>query len=125
MRLRDKVAVITGATRGIGKEIAEKYAKEGAKVVIIGLTEEETRGCVGDFKEKGYQAYGYKMDVSNKKEVEETFGSIIYELGTIDILVNNAGITADAQLYKMTEEQHWQPPIGRAHTKPPQHPLIQ
>lgn len=105
MRLKDKVAVITGSTRGIGKAIAQKYAGEGAKVVIIGLSNDEIQASMEDFKANNQQVYGYKMDVTKKAEVEEVFARIISELGTIDILVNNAGITADAQLYKMTEDQ--------------------
>ncbi|KAB3530863.1 3-oxoacyl-ACP reductase FabG [Alkaliphilus serpentinus] len=105
MRLKDKVAIVTGSTRGLGRAIAEKYALEGAKVVIIDRNEEPLATAVKEMKEKYNEIYGYVMDVTNRPQVKEVFAKIVEELGTVDILVNNAGITADAQLYKMTDDQ--------------------
>ncbi|SDJ87320.1 3-oxoacyl-[acyl-carrier-protein] reductase [Natronincola ferrireducens] len=105
MRLKDKVALITGSTRGIGRAIAEKYAEEGAKVILIDRSGKGLDKAMGEMKAKYGVAYGYVMDVTNRSQVQEVFAKIIEDLGTIDILVNNAGITADAQIYKMADEQ--------------------
>ncbi|MDR5659923.1 3-oxoacyl-[acyl-carrier-protein] reductase [Serpentinicella sp. ANB-PHB4] len=105
MRLQGKVAFITGSTRGLGRAIAERYAEEGATVVINDRSAESVDAVVAELKEKFPNVAGFAMDVTDRKGVEDTFNKIVEQFGTIDILVNNAGITADAQLYKMTEEQ--------------------
>lgn len=105
MRLKDKVAVVTGSTRGLGRAIAERYAEEGARVVLIDRSGDTLQGAVAEMKEKYNQVYGYVMDVTDRQQVRSVFQQIVEDLGTVDVLVNNAGITADAQLYKMTDEQ--------------------
>ncbi|SES82166.1 3-oxoacyl-[acyl-carrier-protein] reductase [Natronincola peptidivorans] len=105
MRLKNKVAVVTGSARGIGKSIAEKYAAEGARIVLVDRSLEDVEKTIKEMKESYSEVYGYGMDVTDRSQVQQVFERIAKELGTVDILVNNAGITADAQMYKMTGEQ--------------------
>jgi 3-oxoacyl-[acyl-carrier protein] reductase len=104
MTLKDKVAVITGGSRGLGKAIAKRFAEEGATVVITATKEGKLRSTADELCALG-SVEGVVMNVSQFDEVQEKIGSIIEKYGRVDILVNNAGITADAQLAKMTEEQ--------------------
>jgi 3-oxoacyl-[acyl-carrier protein] reductase len=105
MRLKDKVAIITGSTKGIGMETAKTFAREGAKVVICGTRENAIKEVVEEIKSTGAQAIGFKVDVSKRAQVDEMVSEVKKAWGRVDILVNNAGITADAMLRKMTEEQ--------------------
>ena len=104
MRLKGKVAMVTGSSRGIGNAIAKKYLEEGAKVILIDRDEEGVMKSIEDMKQYG-DAVGYAMDVTDRARIAEVFESVVKDHGTLDILVNNAGITQDAQMYKMTEEQ--------------------
>lgn len=92
MRLKDKVAIVTGAASGIGKKIAETFAKEGAKVVIADLHLDSAKTAAQAIIEKGGKAMGIKMDVTNESEVDEGVANVIKQFGDIDILVSNAGI---------------------------------
>jgi 3-oxoacyl-[acyl-carrier protein] reductase len=105
VRLKDKVAIITGSTKGIGMETAKTFAREGAKVVICGTRENAIKEVVEEIKSTGAEALGFKVDVSNRTQVNEMVAEVKKAWGKVDILVNNAGITADAMLKKMTEEQ--------------------
>jgi 3-oxoacyl-[acyl-carrier protein] reductase len=105
MRLKDKVAVITGSTKGIGKETAKTFSREGAKVVIVGTNKDALQATVEEIKAAGGEALGFIVDVSKRASVDEMVAGVKTAWGRIDILVNNAGITADAMLKKMTEEQ--------------------
>lgn len=105
MRLKDKVAIITGSTKGIGMETAKTFAREGAKVVICGTRENAIKEVVEEIKSTGAEALGFKIDVSKRTQVDEMVAEVKKTWGRVDILVNNAGITADAMLRKMTEEQ--------------------
>lgn len=105
MRLKDKIALITGGGSGIGKETALKFAKEGARLVICDLNLDVINETVKELEKLGATVKGYKVDVTNRKEVEDLIENVIDEFSRIDILVNNAGITQDATLAKMTEEQ--------------------
>jgi 3-oxoacyl-[acyl-carrier protein] reductase len=105
LRLKDKVAIITGSTKGIGMETAKTFAREGAKVVICGTRENAIKEVVEEIKAMGAEAIGFKVDVSKRAQVDEMVAGVKQAWGRIDILVNNAGITADAMLKKMTEEQ--------------------
>ncbi len=107
MKLKDKVAVITGGARGIGKSAVVKFCQEGAKVVIWDLREDEGLNLEKELNQKGYFCKFQKVNVTNFQSVEDATKQIINELNQIDILINNAGITRDATLLKMTEEQ-WQ-----------------
>ncbi|MEY8416634.1 3-oxoacyl-[acyl-carrier-protein] reductase [Tissierella praeacuta] len=105
MRLKDKVALITGGGSGIGRETAYKFAKEGAEIIIWDLNIDEALNTVEEIEKLGCKAKAYKVDVVNKAEVERNMEAVKKEFSKIDILVNNAGITMDAILLKMTEEQ--------------------
>lgn len=92
MRLKDKVAVVTGAASGIGKKIAETFAKEGAKVVIADLNLDQANAAAKEIADKQGKAMGVKMDVTNESDVDQGIAQIIKAYGDIDILVSNAGI---------------------------------
>lgn len=92
MKLKGKVAVVTGAGRGIGFAIASRFAAEEAKVVIIDLREEDVKEAVEKIKKQGGEAYGFQGDVTSKERVEEIVNQVLKKFGTVDVLVNNAGI---------------------------------
>ena len=102
MRLEGKVAIVTGAARGLGKGIAKKLAQEGAKVVIadMGSTEE----AVAEIKAEGGEAVGFSVNVSEEAEMIALVKFAVDTYGTLDIMVNNAGINRDGMLHKMTKE---------------------
>ena len=103
--LNGKTAVVTGASRGIGKAIALRLAREGADVAIIYCGSEEKAKLVKqDIIDFGVRCESYKCDVSDYDESETVVKQIIDEFGGIDILVNNAGITRDKLVLQMTEE---------------------
>ncbi|PSL51367.1 3-oxoacyl-[acyl-carrier-protein] reductase [Salsuginibacillus halophilus] len=105
MKLQNKIALITGGARGIGAATAEKFASEGASIILADLNEEDVQKTAEELKAKGYQAEGRAVNVTNKDDVEALVQGVQSDYGQIDALVNNAGITSDAQLLKMTEEQ--------------------
>ena len=104
MRLTDKVAVITGAARGIGKAIAKRFVSEGATVIITDINATPLYHAVDELGAVG-KTEGSLMNVTKYDSVQSIMGDIIKKYSRIDILVNNAGITADAMLAKMTEQQ--------------------
>lgn len=105
MRLEGKVAIITGAGSGIGRATSIKFAQEGAKVVAVDVNVDGINETVKEIEQIGGVARGYKMDVTNRSEIEEVVEKTVKEFGKLDVLVNNAGITKDSTLKKMTEEQ--------------------
>ncbi len=104
-RLENRVALITGGAQGIGRAIAERFAAEGAKVVIIDVVEAKASATADALKAEGGDAMALVCDVTDRAQVEQTVQNVLDAYGTIDILCNNAGITRDARLVKMTEEQ--------------------
>ena len=92
MKLKDKVAVVTGSASGIGKKIAETFASEGAKVVIADLNENDAKKTAEEISAKKGKAMAVKMDVTNESEVDKGIAEVIKQFGNIDILVSNAGI---------------------------------
>lgn len=92
MKLEGKVAVITGAASGIGKEIALTYAREGARIAIADLDLEAAELAAAGMRDAGHQALGVGMDVANEAQVEAGIEAVVAQWGGIDILVSNAGI---------------------------------
>ena len=90
-KLKDKVAIITGASKGIGEGIARVFARYGAKLVLVARGEEVLE-LARDLTEQGYTAFGVRTDVSDQKSVDAMVQAAVDTYGTIDILVNNAGI---------------------------------
>ena len=104
MRLKNKIAIVTGGSRGIGKAVSELFAKEGATVIIMDLLEQGQ--AVADNINAGQgKAEYYSVSVTDKVAVEDLFEQIKTKYGKIDILINNAGITRDRTLEKMSEEE--------------------
>jgi 3-oxoacyl-[acyl-carrier protein] reductase len=104
--LEGKTALITGASRGIGKAIARKFALEGASIAITNITEdEEFLNAVDELKALNVMAKGYVSNAASYEDSQRIAGEVINDFGKIDILVNNAGITKDALLMRMTEDQ--------------------
>lgn len=101
MLLENKVAIVTGASRGIGKAIALKLAGEGARVLLTARTEKDLLLGKKEIEEKGGKADFYTLDVRNESEVKNTVDAIIQKYGVIDILVNNAGISREMPLTEM------------------------
>ncbi len=104
--LDNKVVLITGASRGIGKAIAEECVKQGAKVAFTYLSsEEKARLLEAELSANGGVAKGFKSDASNFDQAQTLVDQVVEVFGTVDVLVNNAGITRDTLLLRMTEEQ--------------------
>lgn len=104
-KLEDKVAVVTGAARGIGAGIAKRLKEEGAVVAVLDMDQEQAEEIARELDPTGEKVFAMKCNVADKKEVDKVFGSVIEKYGKVDILVNNAGITRDAIFHKMTKEQ--------------------
>lgn len=102
MRLKGKVAIVTGAARGLGRGIALKLAEEGAKVVAADLLPAEE--TVKLILEAGGTASGYGLDITEQEEVRALIQYAVDRYGTLDIMVNNAGINRDGMLHKMSKE---------------------
>jgi 3-oxoacyl-[acyl-carrier protein] reductase len=106
VRLKEKVALITGSSRGVGSAIALGFAKEGAKVIVNYTSNEKAANEVAEaIKQLGSQAIVVRGDVAKREEAESLVRAAIDEFGRLDILVNNAGFTRPAMMLKMTEEQ--------------------
>ena len=100
-RLKDKVAIITGAAKGIGFSTAQRFAAEGAKVIIADMNFESVKGAAAQVP----NAEAYVMNVTDRASIQAVVDQVMQKYGRIDILINNAGITQDARLIKMTEAQ--------------------
>ncbi|MDF2608042.1 MAG: beta-ketoacyl-ACP reductase [Bacillales bacterium] len=104
--LNGKIALVTGASRGIGRAIALEYGKNGATVIVNFLGNvEKANEVVSEIEALGGKAIAYKADVANSSEVSKMFDDITKEFGKIDILVNNAGITRDNLLIRMKDSE--------------------
>ena len=105
MELNKKVALITGGARGIGKEIASSFAKNGADIVVCDIDGETLKKTVLELRRFKIKAEGFLLDVRDLKACEDVSKKSIDKFGRIDILVNNAGITRDNLLIRMKEEE--------------------
>src|SRR3989338_1771394 len=105
MRLKDKVAIITGGARGIGRAIALLFAQEGADIVVGDVNMQEAEKTCLEIRSLGRQALSMEMDVADYAKIEGALNKILDKLGKVDILVNNAGITKDNLLLRMSEAE--------------------
>lgn len=104
--LQNKVALITGATRGIGRGIALTFAKNGANIAFTYVSsDEKAKAFEAELQALGIKAKAYKSDAGDFKAADDLVNSVVAEFGTIDVLVNNAGITRDTLLMRMSEQQ--------------------
>lgn len=104
--LEGKVAIISGATRGIGKGIAQLFAEQGADVAFTyASSEEKALAIEAELKEKGVKAKAYKSNAADFNAAQDLVAEVVKEFGTVDVLVNNAGITRDTLMMRMNEEQ--------------------
>lgn len=104
MRLKDKIAIVTGGSRGIGQAVSELFAKEGATVIIVDLLPQGQKVSDG-INAKGGKAEFHSISVTDKPAITNLYAQINQKYGKIDILINNAGITRDRTLEKMSEEE--------------------
>lgn len=105
MKLENKVALVTGGARGIGKATALKFAQEGANVAVCDVLDEDLKALENEAKNLSGKVNVYHLDVTNREEVSSVVDKVFEDFGRLDIVVNNAGITRDAFLAKMSEEQ--------------------
>src|SRR5207342_2872808 len=103
--LQNKTALVTGASKGIGRSIAIKFAEQGANVAFTYLSSvEQGQALESELASKGIKAKGYRSDASDFAQADKLVSDVITDFGSLDILVNNAGITQDNLLLRMTEE---------------------
>jgi len=105
MRLQDKVSIITGSGRGIGRATALKFAAEGARTVVCDLDKKSVDAVVAEIKALGGEASGYVVDVTDRGGIDAMVAGVKVGYGRIDTLVNNAGVVQDARMVNMTDEQ--------------------
>lgn len=103
-QLENKIAVVTGAGRGIGRAIALKFAAAGADVVCVSRTMENSQKVAEEIRQAGRKAWAFAIDVADPKAVAEQAEQIIKETSRVDILVNNAGVTRDGLLMRMSDD---------------------
>jgi len=106
MKLKDKIAIVTGATKGIGVAIAKVYAQEGAKVVLAGRTENLGNEVVAEIRQNGGDAIMVVCDMSKTSDINNLVAKTVEHYGGVDIVVNNAGVNHSANFFEITE-QDW------------------
>jgi len=102
-QLANQIAVVTGAGRGIGRAIALKYAAEGADVVVVSRTQENSEKVANEIAALGRKAWAFAVDVADSAAVSTAAEKILADCGKVDILVNNAGVTRDGLLMRMSD----------------------
>ena len=103
--LTNKIALVTGGMRGMGKADCLALAKQGAKVVVTDIDLEKSEAVAEEIRSNNGEALAYKMDVSKKEEIDEVFDKVIEKFGKLDILVNNAGIYTPKPVLEITEKE--------------------
>jgi len=111
MILEGKVAIVTGAGRGLGKGISKKLCAEGAKVVVCDILGDIAEACVQEIKAQGGEAAAFAGDIAKLEDVQALYAFAKDTYGKLDIIVNNAGINRDTMLHKMTDDA-WNQVIG-------------
>ena len=106
MKLKDKVSLITGAARGIGKEIATAFAREGYKVILNDIDEDNLNNTFEEIKKINPKTYRYVCDITDMDQVGDMFEYLYAQADRLDILVNNAGMTSDSFFHKM-DDSNW------------------
>lgn len=106
-RLQDRIAIVTGAAHGIGRAIAERYADEGARVVVTDLNGEGAESVASEIRERGGQALGLKVDVTKVDDIEAMFAATSEQFGDLDVLVNNAGDVTIVRHFLDSDEEWW------------------
>jgi 3-oxoacyl-[acyl-carrier protein] reductase len=103
MNLQNQVVVITGAAQGLGKAMAEEFAKQGAHIALLDMQAEAVEAAAADIEKFGVKASGYAVNVTDEKQVEQTFAKVAADFGKINGLINSAGIMRDGMLIKVKE----------------------
>ena len=107
MKLKDKVAIVTGAASGMGKAIAELYASEGAKVIIADLNLEGAESVVKEINQTNGVAKAVQVNVAKQEDIDNMIDTAVNEYGTLDILVNNAGIMDSFEPVEDILDERW------------------
>lgn len=105
MKLKDKVAIVTGSTSGMGRATAELFAREGARVVVTGRNEDRAKEVVEKIKDEGHEAIYVIANMLDLEDVKKIFDRTIEEYGTVDILVNNAGMLSTTPIQDLSVEE--------------------
>ncbi len=103
VKVKDRVALITGSGSGIGEGVAKRLSQNGAKIVINDVVQDKIDRVVEEIKVAGGEAIGMNIDITKKDQVDEMFKKTVETFGRIDILVNNAGVSRDKGILKLTE----------------------
>lgn len=104
-RLENKIAIVTGGARGIGRAISLRLASEGAKIAIVDIMLDVAEATAKEFADKGFEARAYAANVAKPEDADATVKKVIADFGRVDILVNNAGITKDNLIMRMSEAE--------------------
>ena len=104
-RLENKIAIVTGGARGIGRAISLRLASEGARIAIVDIMLDVAEATAKEFADKGFEAKAYAANVAKPEDADATVKKVIADFGKVDILVNNAGITKDNLIMRMSEAE--------------------
>lgn len=103
--VENKIVLITGAAQGIGYQIGERFAEDGATVVLTDLNEDGVKKAADKLKTKGYEALGIKADVTNESDIEQMIAQTVETYGRLDVLINNAGMQFVSPLEEFPTEK--------------------
>lgn len=103
MQIRDKTIVVTGAARGIGRALAERFARQGANIALLDLNAADLEPAAAQCTALGVRASAYAVDVSSEAQVSDALDQVVRDFGALDVIVNNAGIVKDALLVKVKD----------------------